>query len=98
MKPGYRRLVGTLMAGGDAKSVEVAPGTAAEASLILRPALYFTGIVVDEQGKPIPAVKISANASFGSRLGRSRENREPFGWVVRTIQLSREAARSWKTK
>ena len=33
MKPGYRRLVGTLMAGGDPKSVEVAPGETAEASL-----------------------------------------------------------------
>jgi Carboxypeptidase regulatory-like domain len=64
MKPGYRRLVGTLMSGGDAKRVEVAPGTAAEASLVLKPALYFTGIVVDEQGRPISAVKIAANVQF----------------------------------
>jgi beta-lactamase regulating signal transducer with metallopeptidase domain len=69
MKPGYRRLVGTLMSGGDAKSVEVAPGTTAEASLILEPALYFAGVVVDEQGKPIPAVTISANASFARGSG-----------------------------
>ena len=58
MKPGYRRLVGMLMSGGDPRSVEVAPGKAAEASLILKPALYLAGIVVDEHGKPIPGVKI----------------------------------------
>ena len=69
MKPGYRRLVGTLMSGGDAKSVEVAPGTTAEASLILKPALYFAGVVVDEEGKPIPAVTIGANASFARGSG-----------------------------
>jgi protocatechuate 3,4-dioxygenase beta subunit len=63
MKPGYRRLVGTLMAGGDAKRVDVEPGKAAEASLVLKPALYVAGMVVDEQGRPIPGVKISANAS-----------------------------------
>jgi beta-lactamase regulating signal transducer with metallopeptidase domain len=69
MKPGYRRLVGTLMAGGDAKSVEVAPGTAAEATLILKPALYFAGVVVDEEGQPIRAVQIGANAAFGRGSG-----------------------------
>jgi len=63
MKPGYRRLVGTLMSGGDAKRVEVAPGTAVEASLTLKPALYFAGTVVDEEGKPIAGVEISANAN-----------------------------------
>jgi hypothetical protein len=61
MKPGYRRLAGTLMSGGDPRDVEIAPGNSAEASLILRPALYFAGIVVDEHGKPIPGVEISAN-------------------------------------
>jgi beta-lactamase regulating signal transducer with metallopeptidase domain len=69
MKPSYRRLVGTLMAGGDVKDVEVAPGASAEASLILKPALYFRGIVVDEQGKPIPAVEVSANAVLGAGSG-----------------------------
>jgi protocatechuate 3,4-dioxygenase beta subunit len=63
MKPGYRRLVGTLMAGGDPKSVEVEPGKATEASLVLKPALYFAGTVVDEQGNPISGVKVSANAN-----------------------------------
>jgi beta-lactamase regulating signal transducer with metallopeptidase domain len=69
MKPGYRRLVGTLMSGGDAKSIEVAPGTVAEASLILKPALYFAGVVVDEEGRPISAVNISANATIGRGSG-----------------------------
>ena len=64
MKPGYRRLVGTLMSGGDPKSVEVAPGTTPEASLILKPALYFAGVVVDQDGKPIPGVTIAANVQF----------------------------------
>ncbi len=76
MKPGYRRLVGTLMAGGDARRVEVAPGTAAEASpLILVPALYVAGIVVDEQGKPIRSVKIVANCASAPPGAGSREPR-----------------------
>ena len=88
MKPGYRRLAGTLMSGGDPRDVEIAPGNAAEASLILRPALYLAGIVVDEHGKPIPWVKIWANAAFDRpRLVRGRDHREPCGWVVRAIQL-----------
>ena len=82
MKPGYRRLVGTLMSGGDAKSVEVAPGTTAEASLILKPALYFAGIVVDEQGKPIPAVKICRQCRL--RPAGRAESREP-----RAIRMGR---------
>jgi hypothetical protein len=69
MKPGYRRLVGTLMQGGDARSVEVAPGQTAEASLILRPALYFKGTFVDEQGKPISGVEVSANLTIGRGSG-----------------------------
>ncbi len=81
MKPGYRRLVGTLMAGGDPRSVEVAPGAAAEASLKLKPALYSAGIVVDEQGKPIPGVEIAANLAFGDRgsAGIERTASRPDG-------------------
>ncbi len=95
MKPGYRKLVGTLMSGGDAKSVEVAPGTTAEASLRLKPALYFAGIVVDEQGKPIPGVRIAANCITGRSSGgveRTASNPdgsfELFNYAVepRTIQ------------
>jgi beta-lactamase regulating signal transducer with metallopeptidase domain len=69
MKPGYRRLVGTFMSGGDEKSVEVAPGEAAEASLTLKPAAYFAGIVVNELGRPIPGAKIVARSTFGNSYG-----------------------------
>jgi hypothetical protein len=69
MKPGYRRLVGTLMAGGDARKVDVEPGVAAEATLALEPARYFRGIVVDEQGQPIPSVRVSANFVFDRASG-----------------------------
>ncbi len=69
LKPGYRRLVGTLMGGGDATSVQVDPGKVAEADLRFRPALYFAGTVVDEQGKPISGVHISANANSSSASG-----------------------------
>ena len=57
------------MTGGDAKSVEVVTGATADASLILKPALYFTGKVVDEQGGPISAVKFRANVAFGRSSG-----------------------------
>jgi hypothetical protein len=69
MKPGYRRLVGTLMSGGDPRDVEVTPGAEAEASLKLKPSLYFRGTVVDDQGKPISAVQVYAGASFNSSSG-----------------------------
>jgi protocatechuate 3,4-dioxygenase beta subunit len=62
-KPGYRRLAGPLMSRSEAKNVEVGPGTEAEASLVLKPALYVSGTVVDEHGRPIPGVVIAANAS-----------------------------------
>lgn len=69
MKPGYRRLVGTLMAGGDVTNVDVVPGGATEASLVLKAALYVSGVVVDEQGRPIPGVRICALASGGGASG-----------------------------
>ena len=62
-KPGYRSLRGPLMAAGDTKRFEVVPGTHEEADLVLKPALYFAGVVVDEQGKPIPGVSIRAYAN-----------------------------------
>jgi Carboxypeptidase regulatory-like domain len=62
VKPGYRSLRGPLMARGDTKRFEVVPGAHAEADLVLKPALYFAGVVVDEKGKPIPGVTIAANA------------------------------------
>jgi beta-lactamase regulating signal transducer with metallopeptidase domain len=69
MKPGYRRLVGTLMSGGDPKDVEVTPGAEAEASLKLKPSLYFRGTVVDEHGTPISGVTIFAGASYTRSSG-----------------------------
>jgi Carboxypeptidase regulatory-like domain len=62
VKPGYRSLAGTPMAGGDAIRMAVVPGSSAEAALVLKRALYFAGVVVDELGKPIPGVTIAANA------------------------------------
>jgi len=97
MKPGYRRLVGTLMAGGDAKSVEVVPGMAAEASPVLRPARYFAGIVVDEQGRPISAVKIAANvdsARSSAGIERTASNAdgsfELFNYPVMPLALQNQ--------
>jgi beta-lactamase regulating signal transducer with metallopeptidase domain len=102
MKPGYRRLVGTLRSGGDAKSVEVAPGTTAEASLILKPALYFAGVVVDEQAKPISAVQISANAVIGRGSGgiertasSSDGSFELFNYPPKADNLGRELGKGF---
>jgi tetratricopeptide (TPR) repeat protein len=80
MKPGYRRLVGTLMSGGDDRTVEVAPGKTVEASFTLKPALYFAGIVVDENGKPIGGVTIGADvAAAGASGGIERTASSPDG-------------------
>ena len=102
MKPGYRRLVGTLMSGGDAKSVEVAPGATAEASLILKPALYVAGVVVDEEGKPISGVKIWANVAFGTAGGgvestasRSDGSFELFNYPVNPRVIQNELTRGF---
>jgi Carboxypeptidase regulatory-like domain len=69
MKPGYRRLAGTLMSGGDPRDVAVGPGIEAEASLILKPALYCAGVVVDEQGKPIPLVETTSKVVSARAYG-----------------------------
>ena len=69
MMPGFRRLVGTLMMGGDARRVEIDPGATAEANLALEPARYLSGIVVDEAGQPIPAVHVGANFVFDRASG-----------------------------
>ncbi len=62
-KPGYRRLEGKLMR-SEARFVEVEPGQTVEAALALEPALYFAGVVVDEQGRPIPGVEVVAGVEF----------------------------------
>jgi Carboxypeptidase regulatory-like domain len=61
-KPGYCSLRGPLMASSGAKPIELVPGGSAEASLVLRPARYFAGILVDERGEPIAGVRIDADA------------------------------------
>jgi beta-lactamase regulating signal transducer with metallopeptidase domain len=75
MQPGYRKLVGTLMSGGDVKDIEVAPGATAEASFTLKPSMYLKGIVVDEQGKPIAGAEVGANANWA----------HSSHWVERTV-------------
>jgi hypothetical protein len=74
VKPGYQRLVGTIMQGGEETRVALVPGLSAEASIKLsKPALYFAGIVVDGKGKPISGVQIVADAdSDGASFGIER--------------------------
>ena len=68
------------MAGGDVENVEVAPGKAAEATLILKPALYFSGVVVDERGKPIPMVEVASDlVTTRSSAGIERTTSRPDG-------------------
>ncbi|HVJ87465.1 MAG TPA: carboxypeptidase regulatory-like domain-containing protein [Caulifigura sp.] len=69
MKPGYRRLVGTLMSGGDVTDLSVTPGKEATANLSLDPAQYFKGVVVDEEGHPIPGVRVSGSADSAAASG-----------------------------
>ncbi len=100
MKPGYHRLGKSFLSGSDPKSVEVAPGATAEASLILKPALYVAGVVVDEEGKPISGVRISANAAFGTAWGavestasRSDGSFELFNYPVSPRVIQNELTR-----
>lgn len=65
MKPGYRRLSGTLMEGGRNAVAEARPGGSVEFQLTLSPARYFAGRVVDQQGNPVSGVPIWA-ASYTS--------------------------------
>ena len=82
VKPGYRSLAGPLMSGSEAKRLEIGPGTTTDVPLILKPGLYFAGIVVDERGKPIPGVKIAAYATAKtarSSAGIERTESQPDG-------------------
>jgi protocatechuate 3,4-dioxygenase beta subunit len=95
MKPGYRRLVGTGMAGGDPIYIEVAPGKVAEASMKLKPALYFRGVVVDEQGKPLAGVRIASyevrnrfSGSMERLMTRSDGSFELFCYPTRQDPIS----------
>ena len=80
-KPGYRSLRGPLMAAGDTKRFEVVPGTHEEADLVLKPALYFAGVVVDEQGKPIPGYRFAPAliGQFEIHEGRPQAIANPGG-------------------
>lgn len=69
LMPGFRRLSGTLMQGGDARRVDVQMGTAAEVNLSLEPARYISGTVVDEQGQPIVGARLNANFAFDLASG-----------------------------
>ena len=69
MTPGFRKLWGTLMAGGDFRKVDVEPGATVEAKMALQPARYFSGIVIDEKGGPIPGVEIFAAYVFNRGTG-----------------------------
>lgn len=60
LHPGHRRLVGTLMRGGDKNKVTLAPGKNTEFNAELPQSLYFAGQVVDEQGDPIEGVRVSS--------------------------------------
>jgi protocatechuate 3,4-dioxygenase beta subunit len=60
LHPGHRRLVGTMMRGGDKNKVTLAPGKNSEFNAELPPTLYFAGQVVDEAGKPIEGVRVSS--------------------------------------
>jgi PDZ domain/Carboxypeptidase regulatory-like domain len=70
MKPGFRRLVGTFMAGGDPKSVAIAPGKSVEASLTLTErALYVRGLIVDELAQPIRGVQVETTDVTPQAIG-----------------------------
>lgn len=69
MKPGYRSLKGPPMFRSEARRIEVGPGTEAEATLVLKPALHVSGIIVDEHGRPIPGAEITANAESARARG-----------------------------
>lgn len=60
LHPGHRRLVGTLMSGGDPNEVALVPGKRVEFGAKLPPSLYFAGRVVDEAGEPIEGVLVGS--------------------------------------
>ena len=69
MMPGFRRLVGTLMAGGDDKEIELSPGQETVVDFALEAARYYAGTLVDEQGRPIPGVHVGAYILIGRGTG-----------------------------
>jgi hypothetical protein len=68
--PGYRRLIRISSGLGGSLPV-LTPGAQLKVNLFLHSGLYFTGTVVDEQGKPLSGVRVAADAVAIS--GRKRE-------------------------
>ena len=66
LHPGHRRLVGTLMSGGDPNEVTLSPGKQSEFDAKLPASLYFAGRVADEAGKPIEGVSVGSNLRSGT--------------------------------
>ena len=69
MAPGFRRLVGTFRAGGDAREVQIKPGATVEADLALEPARHYAGVVVDEEGRPIAGAQILSSIQSARSTG-----------------------------
>ena len=67
--PGYERLSGTLMMGGDDRTTRLIPKGIARENFTLNPAAYFRGVVVDQDGKPVKQVAVSANMTIGRGQG-----------------------------
>ena len=81
LKPGFRRLIGTLAAGGDFKTAEIEPSRTVDVPLSLTEATrYVRGIVVNEQGQPIPDVVVGADfVDLRSSAGLERTATRPDG-------------------
>ncbi len=73
---GHRRLVGTLMSGGDPNEVTLQPGQTTTFDASLPATLYFAGRLVDPSGKPIAGADVSSsvcttNACYGVERTRT---------------------------
>lgn len=79
MKPGYRSASGTFKYGGHSKTITVFPATSGHASFILPRALYVSGRVVDDDGKPIAGVEITAAEKSSASVGYITVVTTPIG-------------------
>lgn len=73
--PHYKRLSGIISYGPPTTYATVSPGAVFNAAIKLKPALYFSGVVLDEDDHPIEGVAISGNAN----------NRRGSAGVERTV-------------
>jgi hypothetical protein len=69
-RPGHRRLI-RVSSGLAGDPLVLTAGAQLKVNLFLHAGLYFAGIVVDEQGKPISGVRVAADAV--TRSGRKLE-------------------------